>query len=107
MGAAGAQTVNMDRLQEAPSARPNHVDLIKSPASNAQLERDTAELSDLCAVPPADMDDVKQGFMAKHVVEKLNRIEKLSNRVRQALTQEGGLNCNCFVPGTNPHHRRM
>ena len=54
-----------------------------------------------------DMDAVKQGFMAKDVVEKLNRIEKLSNRVRQALTQEGGLNCNCFVPGTNRHHGRM
>ena len=62
-------------------------DDMRTRVANAQLQKDAKELSELCASMPGDMDGVKQGLMSKDVLEKLKRMEKLSKRVRELLTQ--------------------
>ena len=55
--------------------------------ANVQLQKDAKELAELCASVPGDMDGVKQGLLSKDALEKLKRLEKLSKRVREELTQ--------------------
>jgi hypothetical protein len=45
------------------------------------------ELAGLCASVSDDMGHVKQGLLSKDALEKLKRMEKLSKRVREELTQ--------------------
>jgi hypothetical protein len=60
---------------------------IRDRLSNSQFQKDAKELAELCASVPADMDGVKQGLLGKEVLDRLKRIEKLSKRVREELTQ--------------------
>jgi hypothetical protein len=60
---------------------------IRVRASNAQLQKDAKELAGLCTAVSEDMDEVKQGLLSKNLLEKLKRMEKLSKRVREELTQ--------------------
>ena len=60
---------------------------LRARASNLQLQKDAKELAGLCASVSDDMDRVKQGLLSKDSLEKLKRLEKLSKRVRDELTQ--------------------
>jgi hypothetical protein len=60
---------------------------IRDRQSGPQLQKDAKDLAELCASIPADLDGVKQGLLAKDVLEKLKRMEKLSKRVREELTR--------------------
>ena len=60
---------------------------MRARAANVQLQKDAKELSELCASVPNDLAGVKQGLLSQDVVEKLKRMEKLSKRVREQLTQ--------------------
>ena len=82
-----AQDVNMGRppeisVQHAPTAEE-----VRSRLSNAQLQKDAKELADLCGSMPADLDAVRQGILPKDLPEKLQRVEKLSKKLRQELTR--------------------
>jgi hypothetical protein len=60
---------------------------IRARVSSVQLQKDAKELAGLCASVSDDMNAVKQGMLAKDALEKLKRLEKLSKRVREELTQ--------------------
>ncbi len=60
---------------------------VRTRAASLQLQKDAKELSELCASVSDDMDHVKQGLLSKDALEKLKRMEKLSKRVREQLTQ--------------------
>ena len=60
---------------------------MRARAANVQLQKDPKELSELCTSVPNDLAGVKQGLLSQDVVEKLKRMEKLSKRVREQLTQ--------------------
>jgi len=60
---------------------------IRDRLSRPQLQKDAKDLAELCASIPADMDGIKQGLLPKDALEKLKRLEKLSKRVREELTQ--------------------
>jgi hypothetical protein len=60
--------------------------------TNVQLQKDAKELAELCASVAGDMDGVKQGLLLKDVLDKLNRVEKLSKHVREQLMRASGPN---------------
>jgi len=60
---------------------------MKSRMNNVRLQQDAKDLGELCASLPSDMEALKQGLLAKDLVERLKRVEKLSKRVREELTQ--------------------
>jgi len=60
---------------------------MRARAANLQLQKDAKELSELCASVPNDLAGVNQGLLSQDVVERLKRMEKLSKRVREQLTQ--------------------
>jgi len=60
---------------------------MRARAANVQLQKDAKELSELCTSVQNDLAGVKQGLLSQDVVEKLKRMEKLSKRVREQLTQ--------------------
>jgi hypothetical protein len=55
--------------------------------ANVQLQKDAKELAELCASVTGDMEGVKQGLLAKGVLEKLKRVERLSKHVREQLSR--------------------
>jgi hypothetical protein len=52
-----------------------------------QFQKDAKELAEICASVSEDMDGLKQGRVAKDLVEKLKRMERLSKHVREQLTR--------------------
>jgi len=56
-------------------------------AASLQLQKDAKELAGLCTSVSDDMDHVRQGLLSKDSLDKLKRLEKLSKRVREELTQ--------------------
>lgn len=54
-------------------------------ARREQLRRTAEELAALTRSIPADIDAANKGLLPKDVVEKLNRIEKLSKQLRKNL----------------------
>jgi len=60
---------------------------MRARAATLQLQKDANELSELCASVPNDLAGVNQGLLSQDVVERLKRMEKLSKRVREQLTQ--------------------
>ena len=60
---------------------------MRARSANLQLQKDAKELSELCASVPNDLAGVNQGLLSQDVVDKLKRMEKLSKRVREQLTQ--------------------
>jgi hypothetical protein len=82
-----SQNVNLKHPEEVSAQKPLTSDEIRERAVRIQLQKDAKELSELCASVPSDMDGIRQGILQKDVPEKLRRVEKLSKRVREELTQ--------------------
>jgi len=62
-------------------------DDMRARVASLQLQKDAKELAELCASVPSDLAGVNQGLLSQDVVDKLKRMEKLSKRVREQLTQ--------------------
>jgi hypothetical protein len=86
-GSLPGQNVNPMHPEEISAQKHPSPDDMRARAANVQLQKDAKELADLCASVPGDLDGVKQGLMSKDLLEKLKRMEKLSKRVRELLTQ--------------------
>jgi hypothetical protein len=82
-----SQNVNPMRPEEIQVQKHPSPEDMRARASNLQLQKDAKELAGLCASVSDDMDHVKQGLLSKDSLEKLKRLEKLSKRVREELTQ--------------------
>ena len=70
-----------------PSTQATAANSQKSVAETAQLARDAHDLAELSASIPADLDHLNRGLLPKDLIEKLKRVEKLSKRLRNELTQ--------------------
>jgi len=79
------QNVNIKHPEDIDVQHQPTVDEMRDRAGRIQLQKDAKELGELCATIPGDMDAVKQGLLAKDVLEKLKHVEKLSKRVREEL----------------------
>ena len=86
-GPLSSQNVNPMHPQEIDVQKHPSPDDVRARAASLQLQKDTEELAGLCASVSNDMDHVKQGLLSKDALEKLKRMEKLSKRVREELTQ--------------------
>jgi hypothetical protein len=84
---AHAQTVNMNHPQEIHAQTVPSADTIMARMHNVQLQQDAHELSQLCSSITSQMDGLKQGVLQRDVIKKLQRLEKLSRRVREELTR--------------------
>jgi hypothetical protein len=82
-----SQNVNPMHPQEIDAQRHPSPEEARARAAGVQLQKDAKELAGLCASVSDDMDHVKQGLLSKDALEKLKRMEKLSKRVREELTQ--------------------
>lgn len=82
-----SQNVNPMHPQEIDVQRQPSPEDARARAASLQLQKDAQELAGLCASVADDMDHVKQGLLSKGALEKLKRMEKLSKRVREELTQ--------------------
>ncbi len=82
-----SQNVNLKHPEEVGAQKPTTSEEMRDRAARLQLQKDAKELSDLCASLPPDLDGIKQGILPKDVPEKLKRLEKLSKRLREELTQ--------------------
>jgi len=66
----------------------NPVDAKKHPPLDiSALQRQAQELAELSSSIPADIDRVNHGLLAKDVLQKLKRVEKLSRQLRGELTR--------------------
>ena len=83
-----SQNVNTANPVEIQAQKNRTPEDMRARVSNAQLQKDAKELANLCASIPVDMDAVKQGLLAKDLLEKLKRVEKLSKRVREQLARD-------------------
>jgi hypothetical protein len=81
------QNVNLKHPGEVSVQKQITPEEMRDRAARVQLQKDAKELGEICASIPTDMDGVKQGVLSKDVLEKLKRVEKLSKRVREELTQ--------------------
>lgn len=81
------QNVNPMHPQEIDVQKHPSPEDVRTRAASLQLQKDAKELAGLCASVSDDMDHVKQGLLSKDALEKLRRMEKLSKRVREQLTQ--------------------
>ena len=82
-----SQNVNTMHPQEIDAQKHSSPDDMRHSAASLQLRKDAKELAELCASVSDDMEHVKQGLLSKDALEKLKRMEKLSKRVREELTQ--------------------
>jgi hypothetical protein len=82
-----AQSVNLARPPEITAQHNPTADEMRSRVGNAELEKDTRELAELCGSIRADLFEIDQGMVPKDLPDKLNRVAKLSKKVRQELTQ--------------------
>ncbi len=51
------------------------------------IHHDAADLSALSASLQADLDQLQKGMLAKDLAEKLKKVEKLSKKLRQEMSQ--------------------
>jgi len=86
-GAASGQNVNLKHPNDVDVQKQITPEEMRDRAARVQLQKDAKELGELCASVPTEMDGVKQVVLPKDVLEKLKRVEKLSKRVREELTQ--------------------
>jgi len=82
-----SQNVNPNNPVEVQAQKHASPDEIRERIANVQFQKDAKELSDVCASIPNDMESLRQGLLAKDLVDKLKRVEKLSKRVRDQLTR--------------------
>jgi hypothetical protein len=85
--ATPGQNVNLEHPNDVDVQKQIKPGEMRDRAARVQLQKDAKELADLCASVPTDMDGVKQGVLPRYVLGKLKRMEKLSKRVREELTQ--------------------
>jgi hypothetical protein len=57
----------------------------RSHISSQALQHEAAQLADLAASIPPDLQNVSKGLMDKDLVQKLKQIEKLSKHLRNEL----------------------
>ena len=79
-------TMHPDEIRVQKHASPED---LRARLADAQLQKDSKELSDLCAAMPTDLDHLKQGLLPQDLQERLKRIEKLSKRIREQLARTG------------------
>ena len=84
-GFLAGQNVNMEHPENINVQHRLTPEEMRDRLSGTQLQKDAKDLGDLCASIPADMDGIRQGMLAKDLLEKLKRVEKLSKRVREEL----------------------
>lgn len=82
-----SQNVNPMHPEEIQVQKHKSPEDMRERLANVQLQKDAKELAELCASVPGDMDGVKHGLLAKDLLEKLKRVEKLSKHVREQLTR--------------------
>lgn len=82
-----SQNVNTMNPVEIQAQKHVTPDDLRVRASNVQFQKDVDELRELCSTVPGDMEAVKQGLLAKDLLEKLKRMEKISKRVREQLSR--------------------
>jgi hypothetical protein len=82
-----SQNVNTMHPQQIEAQKLPSPEDLRAKSASAQFQKDVKELAELCASVASDMDRVKQGLLAKDAPEKLKRMEKLSKRVREGLSQ--------------------
>jgi hypothetical protein len=73
--------------QEIEVQKHSSPDDMRNSAASLQLQKDAKELAELCASVSDEMGRVKQGLLSKDSLDKLKRLEKLSKRVREELSQ--------------------
>jgi hypothetical protein len=76
-------TTTQQARQGAPSAASR-----EQAAKQEQIRREAEELAALTKSIPADVAAANQGLLPKDIVEKLNRIEKLSKQLRKDLAAQ-------------------
>lgn len=81
------QSVNLNHPQDMEVQKHPSAEDRMARANSLQLQKDAKELAGLCASVSDDMDHVRQGLLSKESLDKLKRLEKLSKRVREELTQ--------------------
>jgi hypothetical protein len=81
------QSVNLNHPQDIEVEKHASAEDRMARANSLQLQKDAKELAGLCASVSDDMDHVRQGLLSKDSLDKLKRLEKLSKRVREELTQ--------------------
>jgi hypothetical protein len=85
---AQPQNVNTNHPADIPATQPvQTAESRRDQAARAQMQKDVDELSQLCSQMTPDLQQVKQGMLPKDIANRLARMEKLSKRVRQQLTQ--------------------
>ncbi len=82
-----AQNVNPMHPEEIEVQKHASPEDMRARAGSVQLQKDAKELAGRCASVSEDMDRMKQGLLSKDLLEKLKRLEKLSKRVREELSQ--------------------
>jgi hypothetical protein len=81
------QGVNLNHPQDMGAQKHPSAEDRMARANSLQLQKDAKELAELCASVSGDLDHLRQGLLAKDSLDKLKRLEKLSKRVREELTQ--------------------
>ena len=82
------QTVNMNRPSDVPATQTViSAETLRSRLQLVQFQKDLDELTALYSSVATDLNQVKGGVLPKDLLEKMNRAEKLSKRVRQELTK--------------------
>ena len=82
-----SQNVNPMHPEQIQVQKHPSPDDMRARGASLQLQKDAKELGEICASVPSDLAGVNQGFLPQDVVDKLKRMEKLSKRVREQLTQ--------------------
>ena len=82
------QNINFGHPQEISVQHHATPEEMRDRFANVQLQKDVKELSELCNSVPHDMEALKQGALAKDVIDRLKRMEKLSKHVREQLTRD-------------------
>ena len=82
-----SQNVNPMHPEQIQVQKHPSPDDMRARVASLQLQKDAKELAELCASVPSDLAGVNQGLLSQDVVDKLKRMEKLSKRVREQLTQ--------------------
>lgn len=82
-----SQNVNPEMPREVDAQHHASPEEARDRIGDAQLQKDTKELAELCSALKPELDAVQKGMLGKDVLEKLKRVEKLSKRVREQLTR--------------------
>jgi hypothetical protein len=70
-----------------PGSPPSGGSKKRGAVDTAKLQRDARELAELSASISVDVNRANHGLLAKDVIDKLKRAEKLSKQLREELTR--------------------